>query len=147
MNTPIQTATVLIVTAALISVCVAILVRLRKTAPSGDDTPDEAEYIIDDNLEEFFFTYADPTGEPFKHYPYKAGWSRVLAPSITAAEHAFRAFHPDYFPGILNCVTVYRGDIFRKTSIYLTGNYGEYEHETITVSRQTVIEKGEHNGK
>lgn len=130
--------TAVILTVAFITFCVVLIVRLVKgTITEIGGNEDEAEYIEDD-LNEYFFLYADS-----KRYPYKAGWTRVLAPNLNIAHKLFSAFHPEEIEGLTNCAAVYDGDSFRQTNIFTTGNYGEYEHETITVSRLTIIEKGD----
>lgn len=114
---------------------IVLISRLIKGAIAIGDDENEPEYIEDD-LKEYFFCYADN-----KRYPYKAGWTRVLAPDLEGAEAVFRVFHPDTIEGLTSCAVIYDGLMFRQTNIFATGNYGEFEHETITASRMTIAQK------
>lgn len=126
----------LILTAAFIAFFIVLIARLVKgTIVEIGGVDDEPEYVEDD-LNEYFFLYADN-----KRFPYKAGWTRVLAPDFNAAEAVFNAYHPGTVEGLTSCASVYEGDLFRQTNIFKTGNYGEYEHETIAASRTKIIKK------
>ena len=123
-------------TVVFIALCVVLIYRLVKgTIIEIGVDDDEPEYIEDD-LNEYFFLYADN-----KRFPYKAGWTRVLAPDFNTADAIFNAYHPGTINGLTSCASVYEGDLFRQTSIFKTGNYGEFEHETITASRMKIVKK------
>lgn len=146
MTTSIQIITAVILSTAFIAIVATITAYMVKKAIvdiKTDGSVDDEPVCVEDDLKEYFYLYADTESQVYKHYPYRAGWTRVLAPNREAADGAFRAYHQDYFPGMLSCACVYEGDLFRNTSIFNTGNYGEYEHETITVSRLTITKKGE----
>ena len=136
MNSFFEIFGVILISVAFVAFCILLIrVAVRMSAYENGDDP---EYIEDDT-QEYFYLYADM----FKCRVYKAGWTRVLAPNRDAADAAFRAYHPDYIAGILSCAVVYEGDFFRQTSMFKTGNYGEYEHETISLSRMVIVKKGE----
>ena len=134
MNT-VHYAFAAILTAAFVLFCIFLIYRLIRGTVTIGEPEDEPEYIEDD-LNEYFFLYADSP-----RYPYKSGWTRILAPDLNIAHKVFSAFHPEEIEGLTNCAAVYDGDSFRRTSIFTTGNYGEYEHETITASRMTIEKK------
>lgn len=82
----------------------------------------------------FIFTYG--TSDTM---PYQGGWSLVYAPDKAAACAAFRAFHPDRTPGILNCSSVYTAEEFEKTTMNgPDGNFNEKCHEVITLACSRV---------
>ena len=125
-------------TVVFVAFCVALVVRLIKSTISDFKSDEDEPEYVEDELNEYFFLYADN-----KRFPYKAGWTRVLAPDFNAAEAVFNAYHPGTVEGLTNCATVYEGELFRQTNIFKTGNYGEFEHETIAASRMKIIKKGD----
>lgn len=87
----------------------------------------------------FYFTYGTD-GQP-----YHGGWTEITAPNRNAACAAFRAFHPDVIPGLLNCSAVYTEDAFTKSCMSgPDGNFGYHCHETITIQRE--IHPGKERG-
>lgn len=81
----------------------------------------------------FYFTYGTE-GQPFI-----GGWTEISAPDRTAACVAFRAFHPDRTPGILNCSDVYDENRFKKSCMFgIDGNFGHRCHETIILRREAA---------
>lgn len=80
----------------------------------------------------FYFTYGTD-GQPFF-----GGWTVVIAPNYGAACLAFRAFHPDRTPGILNCSDVYDEETFGLSEMYRRDNLGYRCHEIITLRRQAA---------
>lgn len=126
---------VAILSIAFVSFFAYLIYLLIKDTFPITELEGEPEYNEDD-LNEYFFLYADSP-----RYPYKAGWTRVLAPNLDIAHKLFNAFHPAEIEGLTNCAAVYDGDTFRQTSIFSTGNYGEYEHETLTAHRMTISKK------
>lgn len=89
-------------------------------------------------MEKFYFTYGTDSG-----YPFRGGWTLIIAPDEKTATQIFRAFHPDRWSGCLNCSDYYRADRFEQSDMYKTGNFGAYCHETIRVSREITKEKKE----
>lgn len=82
-------------------------------------------------MPKFYFTYGS------EGHPFVGGWTEVEAQAFYAACAAFRAFHPDKTPGLLNCCSVYEEDNFKQTSMYgPAGNFGYRCHETITLRRE-----------
>ena len=79
-------------------------------------------------MKRFYFTYG-AEGQPFC-----GGWTEVIAPDFESACSLFRAYHPDYHDGVLNCAGVYAEDRFKETSMYKNGNLGHRIWETIIVS-------------
>lgn len=77
-------------------------------------------------MHKFYFTYGT------EKQPYYGGWTEVNAPDVTLACAAFRAVHPDRTPGLLNCSSVYDEENFKKTEMYLYGNFSFFAHEVIT---------------
>ena len=85
-------------------------------------------------MEKFYFTYGTDSG-----YPFRGGWTLIIAPDEEIAVQIFRAFHPNRSGSVcLNCASYYRSDYFEQTKAYTTGNFGKYCHETITVSHETT---------
>lgn len=80
-------------------------------------------------MSKFYFVYKNCEGSPFTN-----GWSTVIAPTLDAARALFRAVHPDYNPGELNCSLVYTKEQFKKTEMYEKGNGGKREHEIIKIN-------------
>ena len=77
-------------------------------------------------------------------YPYKGGWTEIIAPTTRLCIDIFRAYHPDRTPGILNCADYYSFSDFRDTEMYRDGNFGKRRHEKITVMRmRTYPERDE----
>lgn len=88
-------------------------------------------------MEKFYFTYGTDSG-----YPFRGGWTLIEAPDLKIAIDIFRAFHPDRdVRGILNFANYYRGENFEQMQMYKTGNFGEYCHETIRVTRELTKSK------
>ena len=81
-------------------------------------------------MKKFYFTYGTE-GQPFY-----GGWTEVLAPDEEAACVAFRHFHPDKIPGLLNCSSIYTEGVFKGTTMAgPCGNFGAKCHETIVLQR------------
>lgn len=78
-------------------------------------------------MSKFYFTYGTE-GQPFS-----GGWTEVIADSREKAETAFRIYHPDKIPGLLNCSSVYSEDVMKATSMFLNGNLGSYCREIISL--------------
>lgn len=75
----------------------------------------------------FYFTYG-----PDKHYPFRDGWTLIIAPSESAAAEIFRIYHPNREGSdCLNCAWVYRADEFEQSEAFKKGNFGGYYHEII----------------
>lgn len=82
-------------------------------------------------MAKFYFTYGS-SGQP-----YHGGWTEIDAQDRHTACAAFRAFHPDVAPGLLNCSDVYTEEAFAKTEMNgPSGNLGYGCHETITIQRE-----------
>ncbi|MGN1370613.1 MAG: hypothetical protein ACI4WX_17195 [Aristaeellaceae bacterium] len=84
-------------------------------------------------MNKFYFTYG--TSEL---YPFKGGWTEIVAPDRSAACAIFRMFHPNSYNGCLNCSEVYSRDEFVKTGMYKEGNFGVRAHEVITLKRKLL---------
>lgn len=81
----------------------------------------------------FYFTYGTSDTQPFK-----GGWTEVEAPDARSAAALFRAYHPDWEEGFLNCSSVYDQEEFEKTEMFgPNGNFGHRCRERITVTRVT----------
>lgn len=86
------------------------------------------------DLQKFYFTYGAEGS------PYYGGWTEVWASNAHLACQAFRAFHPDKTPGLLNCSCVYTAEDFEKTCMAgPTGNFGYHCHETITLNLTVTV--------
>lgn len=83
-------------------------------------------------MPKFYFTYGTE-GQPFV-----GGWTEVEAPTVKAATIAFRAFHPDKTPGLLNCSDVYTQELFERTEMFREGNFGHRCRELIQLARTEV---------
>lgn len=79
----------------------------------------------------FYFTYGTDSG-----YPFQRGWTEVRAKDFNDAVRAFRAYHMDRSPGVLNCADYYTEDEFAKSGMMETGNFGAFCHEVITLERE-----------
>lgn len=87
------------------------------------------------DLEKFYFTYGSDDVQP-----YCGGWTVVWAPNYQMACQAFRAVHPDRFPNILNCSSVYTAEEFEKTRMAgPCGNFGLRCRETITMNLTVTV--------
>lgn len=88
-------------------------------------------------MQKFYFTYGTDRG-----YPFRGGWTLIEAPDLNTAIQIFRAFHPDrQGSGCLNCADYYRGDRFEQSESFKNGNFGEYCHEIIRVTRELKKEE------
>lgn len=77
----------------------------------------------------FYFTYGtDP------QFPFKNGWTLVVADNARRAAAAFREYHPDENDGVLNCAFVYDQEGMEKTGMLTEGNGGEFCHECIALA-------------
>ena len=84
-------------------------------------------------MPKFYFTYGRE-GQPFS-----GGWTEVEAPNDAAACSAFRAYHPDKEPGLLNCSFMYSEEQFAKTMMAGPhGNFGRRCNEVIQLTRELV---------
>lgn len=85
-------------------------------------------------MAKFYFTYGTS-----RQYDYQGGWTEVEAPDGRTAMAAFRIFHPDKNKGVLNCCDVYPERAFKKTKMYIEGNFGARCHERITLLRECSV--------
>ena len=83
-------------------------------------------------MPKFYFTYGTD-GQQFV-----GGWTEVEAPTVKAAVIAFRAFHPDKTPGLLNCSDVYPQEQFERSEMFREWNFGFRRHEVITMRREAA---------
>jgi hypothetical protein len=85
-------------------------------------------------MPKFYYTYGtDPV------YPFQGGWTEIEAPDRTAADLAFKAYHPCRPGGrFLNCADVYSEREFLPSDMLLNGNYGLWCQEEITLTRTMV---------
>lgn len=84
-------------------------------------------------MSKFYFTYG------FDDQPFKGGWTEIEAEDFRMACTVFRAFHPDRYPGCLNCCDYYTEERFKQTCMAgPDGNLGAFCHERITVTREVL---------
>lgn len=78
----------------------------------------------------FYFTYG--TSDCF---PYRGGWTEVIAPDRETAVYLFRIYHPDHTPGTVNCAGIYTREQFESTGMHLpsNGNFGHNGREVIAL--------------
>lgn len=90
-------------------------------------------------MEKFYFTYGTDSG-----YPFRGGWTLIIAPDIKAAAQIFKAYHPNRDDSeCLNCADYYRADYFEQSESYKTGNFGGYCHEIIgPYPAEAVLKEG-----
>ena len=76
----------------------------------------------------FYFTYGSDD-----RYPFKGGWTEVIADSQRMAIAAFSAVHPmvDDHP---NYASMYSEDMFIGTTMYKHSNFGARCNETIELT-------------
>lgn len=79
-------------------------------------------------MQRYFFTMGS------EGHPYSGGWVEVYAESRSAAIEAYSIFHPKK-NGCVNCAFIYSEAEFRKTSMFLYGNFGKRCMECIRVER------------
>ena len=79
----------------------------------------------------WYFTYGQSESQPFE-----GGWTEVIADMRSQAVNMFRMFHADRLEGIVNCADIYSEDEFRKTDMFVHGNYNERCIEVIRVKRE-----------
>lgn len=84
-------------------------------------------------MNKYYFTYGSS-----EKYPFRRGWTEVIAPDLATACAIFRVFHPDCYEGVLNCCDVYSEAEFAKTEMSKEGNYGVRAHEIITLQRELL---------
>ena len=78
-------------------------------------------------MERFYFTYGTS-----RDFPFRGGWTMIIAPNIKAAALIFKAYHPNPNDDeILNCADYYKAEYFEKSESFMTGNFGGYWHEII----------------
>lgn len=80
-------------------------------------------------MKKFYFTYGTS-----KSYPFRGGWTEVIAPNRSMAIGAFNAVHPPQVEDIINCSFVYDETTFKTFEMYKNGNLGARCHERITIS-------------
>ena len=86
------------------------------------------------NIKNFYFTYGT------EGHPFYGGWSKIEAPTREIAIALFRLIHPDKTPGLVNCSSIYDEETFRKTSMWIRGNFGIHEHEVVSMQHIRVSE-------
>lgn len=78
-------------------------------------------------MRNFYFTYGTAS-----QFPFRRGWSVVIAPDGIAAAHIFREYHPNpNGSNILNCAWSYSEEAFMKTEMAEGNIPMEYCHEVI----------------
>lgn len=85
------------------------------------------------SAKKYYFTYGT------EGHPYRGGWAVVYAPDLKTAKQAFRQFHPDVIPGLLNCCSVYDEAGFNSTQMSVSGNLGHRARDIICLKR-TVLD-------
>lgn len=85
-------------------------------------------------MAKYYFTYG------LEDQPFVGGWTEVEAPTQEAAEIAFRVFHPDKTPGLLNCCWVYDEERFKSTAMFSDGNFGYRCRELIQLTRMEATQ-------
>lgn len=84
--------------------------------------------------EKFYFTYGTDSA-----YPFRGGWTLIIAPDAETAVQIFKAFHPNRDgSSCINCADCYRGERFDRLEMAKTGNFGAYCHEIIEVSHKII---------
>lgn len=78
----------------------------------------------------FYFTYGDNP-----QFPYKNGWTLIIADNMETAIKAFRLAHPDVHENTINCAFYYNEEEFNNTILPDNGNDGSFCHETIYADR------------
>lgn len=79
-------------------------------------------------MSKFYFSYGTS-----KTFPYRNGWTTVIATDMNDAAATFKKHHPN-LPGTncLNCSFVYTAESFEKTEMFLNqDNFGAGEHEVL----------------
>lgn len=74
----------------------------------------------------FYFTYGDSP-----QFPYKNGWTKIIADTMHDATVAFRKAHPDVHEDILNCAFFYNETEFIATGMDKNGNGHTFCHEVL----------------
>lgn len=81
----------------------------------------------------FYFTYG------CEGHPFSGGWTEIEAEDMETACGAFRAYHPDKVPHLLNCCSVYAEEDFKETCMYKKGvNLGKPCQERICITREIL---------
>ncbi len=76
-------------------------------------------------------------------HAFSGGWTEVEAPDPAACLDAFRMYHPGTDKMLLQCGGVYRDEDFRKTDMFVNGNFGKRCVERIKITHELVEEKQE----
>lgn len=83
-------------------------------------------------MAKYYFTYGS------EGHPFVGGWTEVEALDANTATAAFRVFHPDKIPGLLNCCYMYDEELFKRTTMFSDGNFGHRCRELIQLTRTEV---------
>lgn len=78
-------------------------------------------------VRKYYFTY----GSNSKTHPFQRGWSVVIAKNEKEAIESFKRHHPNGDNGFIRCCSWYDEETFKKTEMFVNGNFGVREHETI----------------
>lgn len=81
----------------------------------------------------YYFTYAASD-----RFPFIGGWTEVEAPDMKAAVTIYRIYHPGKVDGLINCSFVYPEENFFETQMPARGNFGNYCHEKISITREVM---------
>lgn len=85
----------------------------------------------------YYFTYGLD-----ERFPFVGGWTEIVLPdgmSEWDARNLFRVIHPNRDDlNCLNCADVYTEDVFKKTTVFKEGNYGERCRERIILNRHIM---------
>lgn len=84
----------------------------------------------------FYFTYGTS-----KTFPFKGGWTEVIAQDYNDAIKTFRHVHPDVHAGLVNCSDIYTEGYFVQSGM-ASGNLGACCHEVIYSPLVPASERG-----
>lgn len=65
----------------------------------------------------YYFTYGLA-----EHYPFRGGWTKVVADSRENAVRLFQIAHPDKNENMINCYFIYDEEGFKETEMFQTND-------------------------
>lgn len=74
----------------------------------------------------FYFTFGTDG-----RYPFQGGWVEVIADDMEQAINLYNEKYPKLDGVFVNCAKYYTEEQFKKTGMFVNGNFGAYCHEVV----------------
>ena len=72
-------------------------------------------------MNRYYFTYGTD-----EKYPYRGGWTVVVAETVEIAKKIFSLYHPPRYGNVGNYCDCYTECVFEKTEMCKKGNFGKF---------------------